>query len=315
MIDLHTHSTFSDGSCTPEQLVREARDAGLRAIALTDHDCTGGLDRFLEACGRSDIVGVPGVEISADVPRGTLHMLGYFLDWRNEALGGVLERIRDGREIRNRAILRKLNDLGLGLAWDEVAAYAEEDVVGRPHFAQALMAKGLVPSKEAAFDRYLAKGKPAYVDRFRLSAADSIAVIRSAGGLAMLSHPFTLELGRDALRAYVATLAEAGLDGIEAYYSEHTPEQTGQYLELAAELGLAVTGGSDFHGDLNPAVRLGCGFGSLSVPDELLGELQRRAAERALSRGVGAGLCRSPASRLGRRHGDPPHLGAESPNR
>jgi len=280
MIDLHTHSTFSDGSLTPEALARKAAEAGLTAAALTDHDCTNGVARFAAACAAGGVDGIPGVEISADVKKGTLHVLGYFIDAAHAGLEAVLVRIRQGREIRNREILAKLQRLGLKLEWKDVTAFADEEVVGRPHFAQALAARGYVTSKEDAFERYLAKGKPGYADRFRLTAPDGIAAIHSAGGLAVMAHPATLDAGRKGLRDSVAQLKEAGLDGIEVYYSEHNPSQTAQYLALAREFDLAVTGGSDFHGDMNPAISLGRGFGTLDVPDELAGELRRRWQRR-----------------------------------
>jgi predicted metal-dependent phosphoesterase TrpH len=278
VIDLHMHSTFSDGSLTPEQLVEMGRSIGLTAMALTDHDCTAGVGRFVDACAAGGIRGVTGVEISADVRRGTMHVLGYFVEPGHERLERVLERIRDGRQTRNLEILDRLNRLGFALSWEEVKAYAGEDVVGRPHFAQALEAKGYVSSKMEAFDLYLGKGKKAYAERFRMSPADSIAAIRGAGGIAVLAHPFTLDLKRDALRAAVCELRDAGLAGIEACYSEHSLEQEALYRALAGELGLAVTGGSDFHGDANPAIRMGTGFGTLNVPDEFMADLDRRAA-------------------------------------
>ena len=290
MIDLHTHSTFSDGSLTPEALADAACYAGLSGIALTDHDTTGGVPRFMVACAEKGIVGVPGVEISVDVPSGTLHMLGYFLDTHSPVLQEALGHIRDGRAERNVAIVAALVELGMPLTFKEAADHAKEDVVGRPHIARAMVERGYVKSTSAAFDRYLGRGKPAYVDRFRLSAPDSLRVIREAGGLPVLSHPFTTELGRGGLRRLVGELAEDGLEGIEVFYSEHGPEQVAQYKALAEEFDLALTGGSDFHGDLNPAIRLGRGFGGLNVPDEVLDELQRRkdALDRAMG-GVAAG--------------------------
>jgi predicted metal-dependent phosphoesterase TrpH len=206
-------------------------------------------------------------------------MLGYFVDGEDTGLRATLEEIRDGRESRNLRILERLNGLGLALSWEEVASFAGEDTVGRPHFAQAMQARGFVKTKEEAFDLYIGKGKPAYVDRFRLSPEDSIAAIRRAGGVAVLAHPSTMGLGPRALGEAVAGLKAAGLGGIEAYYSEHTADQQAQYIRLANELGLAVTGGSDFHGDANPAVRLGVGFGSLKVPDSLLAGLEKLAGK------------------------------------
>jgi len=280
MIDLHVHSIFSDGSLTPEQLVQQASELGLTAIGLTDHDCTDGVARLLEACDRTaGVAGVSGVEISADVAKGTLHMLGYFVDPENARLRSVLEEIRDGRGLRNRRILDKLNALGLELTWREVAEFAGGDVVGRPHFAQALMARRHVTSKDAAFNLYLAKGKAAYVDRFRLSPEQSVAVILEAGGVPVLSHPSTLLLDRQGLRGYVEELRSYGLQGIEAYYSEHSDQQREEYLGLARDLDLVATGGSDFHGEVNPSVRLGRGFGSLAVPDSVM-EALSAARER-----------------------------------
>lgn len=279
MIDLHTHSTFSDGSCTPEQLAELAAAAGLTAVALTDHDCTDGVARFQTACATQKVRGVAGVEISADVKTGTMHMLGYLIDPSNPALRETLRQIRNGREIRNQEILRKLNALGFALTWEEVASLAGEDVVGRPHFAQAMVARGYVTKREKAFDLYLAKGKSAYADRFRLLPVDCVAAIRGAGGVAVLSHPFTLDLGKAALRSCVAELVDKGLQGIEAYYSEHSAEQTQQYLALAKEFHLVATGGSDFHGEGNPAIKLGVGFGQLDIPDSLMDELDQAGAE------------------------------------
>ena len=168
MIDLHIHSTFSDGSDTPEALAVLGAQAGLVAMALTDHDNVHGAGLFLQACRSRRITGLTGVEISAEVPSGTLHILGYGIDPTHDELLKNLDRVLDGRAWRNERILRRLNDLGCSLAWEEVAALAGEDVVGRPHFARALQARGYVASTQEAFDKYLAKGKPAYVERFLL---------------------------------------------------------------------------------------------------------------------------------------------------
>jgi 3',5'-nucleoside bisphosphate phosphatase len=286
VIDLHTHSTFSDGSLTPEELVALARRRGLSALALTDHDSTAGMPRFRAACAASaaegyregqGLRGIAGVEISVDVAHGTLHLLGYCLDTGHAGLEQMLERIRAGRQDRNGQILKRLNDLGLTLAWEDVASLAGEEVVGRPHFAQAMLAKGYVATKEEAFDRYLGKGKAAYFDRFRLAAPQALEVLLRAGGVPSLAHPFTLDLDRAALRRYVGELRDVGLQAIEVYYSEHSPDLTAQYLALAREFGLAVTGGSDFHGEMNPKIDVGVGFGALRVPDELADALLARA--------------------------------------
>jgi len=279
MIDLHVHSTFSDGSLTPAELVDEAVAKGLTALALTDHDTLGGLPKFEEACRAKGMIGIPGVEISIEFKPGTLHVLGYFTDAGNAPFAAALEDLRDGRESRNLKILQKLNELGCDLSWEDVASLAGEDVVGRPHFAQAMIAKGFVKTKEDAFDRYLAKGKAAYLDRTRLTVTDSIRLIHGAGGIAVLAHPSTLKVSRVELHRIVSELAAEGLDGIEAWYSEHTQDQQKAFAKLAEELGLILTGGSDFHGTSNPEIRLGQGFGNLNVPDELLEALYARAGK------------------------------------
>jgi len=276
MIDLHMHSTFSDGSLTPEELVKEAERQKLTAIALTDHDTTSGLSRFLSAGEKSSVRTLPGVEISADFSPGTMHMLGYFVDPLDETLERKLKWIREGRESRNQEILKKLRDLGCDIEWKEVAGYAGEDVVGRPHFAQALLAHDYVSTKNEAFEKYLGKGKAAYADRRRFTPEDSIALIRSAGGVPVLAHPFTLQVSKDELRKLVGELAEQGLQGIEVYYSEHKKNAVERYSQFAKDFGLVMSGGSDFHGAMAPDIKLGRGFGNLRVPDELLPALEAR---------------------------------------
>jgi len=271
MLDLHMHSTFSDGSLKPAELAQVARQTGIKAVALTDHDTTDGTALLGEACRSEGLVGLAGVEISVDAPKGTLHMLGYGMDVSASGLCAMLTTIRAGRSDRNQEILEKINALGLALTWAEVRSLAGEDIVGRPHFAEAMLRRGYIKSRDEAFDRYLGKGKPGYVDRIRFSAEDSIRVIREAGGIAVLAHPSTLDLSRDALRRAVESYAAVGLSGIEVYYPEHTAAQQKQYAALAKGVGLIMTGGSDFHGArVNPGIRMGHGFGELCVPDDLL---------------------------------------------
>lgn len=276
MIDLHVHSTFSDGSLTPEELVELASKADLTAMALTDHDGMLGIDRFMVACQQYGIRGIPGVEISIELSGGTMHMLGYFIDHHNIRMREALTRMRRGREERNHFILERLKGLGMPLTWNEVASLAKEDVVGRPHFAQAMITKGYVKKKDEAFDNYLGKGKPAYVERDRFTVEESIELIRDAGGVPILAHPYTLNMGRRRMREFLAELAAKGLQGIEAYYSEHSHEQHRFCLNMARDLGWVVTGGSDFHGAMNPHIHLGLGFGSLAIPDELVELLYAR---------------------------------------
>ena len=282
MIDLHTHTIFSDGSLTPEELVEQACSIGLSAVALTDHDTTAGVPRFLAAAHGRPVRAIPGVEISADFSPGAMHMLGYFIRPDDAALAERLRWIREGRDLRNAEILRKLNALGLTLEWDEVAKHAGADVVGRPHFAQAMIERKYVGDKNEAFDRYLGKGKAAYAERKRFTPEDSIGLIRAAGGVAVLAHPFTLGLDEAGLRALVGQLAEQGLGGIEVYYSEHSANLQQAYMKLAGEFNLVATGGSDFHGALAPDIKLGSGFGGLRVPDEVVGKLEARRSASSI---------------------------------
>jgi len=245
-------------------------------VALTDHDTTAGLARFLAAGAGRSVRCVAGVELSAEHHPGTLHLLGYFIQPDSPALQRGLETLRAGRAERNQEILARLNALGVDLAWEDVLALAGGEVVGRPHFARALIARGRVADKEEAFDRYLARGQPAYVERFRLMPAATLQLIRAAGGVAVLAHPHSLKMGRKELRALVMELCAAGLEGLEVLYPEHAPDEVRQYRALARELNLVPTGGSDFHGVLSPDIQLGRGFGALRVPDDVLPRLEAR---------------------------------------
>lgn len=272
MIDLHIHSTYSDGSDAPEELVRRGKQAGLKAMSLTDHDNMGGVEDFLAACRLTGMTGLAGVEISADVDEGhgTLHILGYGVNPEHPLVRESLGRVLDGRAWRNEQILAKLNELGLEVGWAEVQACAGADVVGRAHFAQALIDRGHISSVAEAFARYLAKGCPAYVDRYRLYPEEGVHMIREAGGVAVIAHPFSWEIDESKLEAGLRALQAQGLGGVETYYSEYTSEQTVALLRLAKRLNLLITGGSDYHGHAKPEIALGKGFGQLCVPDDCL---------------------------------------------
>lgn len=279
MIDLHMHSMFSDGTFTPEELVEAGVRNGVTAMALTDHDTTAGVPRFLAAAAAAGMTAFSGVEVSADAGAGTMHILGYGVNPEDSGLIQHLKWIREGRDERNQEILRKLNALGMPLTYPDVTVHAGADVVARPHFAQAMIAKGYVGNKREAFDRFLARGKPAYAERCRLAPEGTFAVIRAAGGLPVLAHPFTLKLKGVAFRNEIMALTAKGLGGLEVYYSEHSPERCRTYRRLADELGLIATGGSDFHGAVSPGVEIGRGFGHLQVPDSVAEALAARLRE------------------------------------
>ena len=277
LIDLHTHTTASDGSLTPAELVDLARREGLKALAVTDHDTVEGLD---EALARGEEIGlevVPGLEISADFKPGTMHILGYDLNHKAPGLVEKLTLVQEARRTRNPRIAARLEKLGLPVTMAEVEAAADGGQIGRPHFAKVMRDKGLVSSINEAFDRFLAQGRPAYVDKFRLSPGQALAMILEAGGQPVLAHPFSLGLkGPSALAGLLAELKEAGLVGLEVYYPEHKPDMTRDYLALAERFDLAPTGGSDYHGANKNGVRVGRGFGNLAVPYDLLVGLRRR---------------------------------------
>lgn len=280
MVDLHVHSVYSDGTDTPAELLALAEQRGLTALALTDHDTVGGIVPLLEAAAASAVEAVPGIELSAECERGTMHILGYFIDHTCSSLKEKIDTVRAGREERNVEILKKLNKLGYVLMWSDVVKQAGMDVVGRPHFAEALLARGHVKSRKAAFDLLLAKGRPAYAERYRYTAHECIELIRQAGGVSVLAHPATVYLPDDELKAKVKDLVDHGLGGIEAYYAEHHPENIAKFAEWAKEYGLICTGGTDYHGNNSPDLKLGSGFGQLHVPDEVVAQL-KAAASRA----------------------------------
>jgi predicted metal-dependent phosphoesterase TrpH len=275
VIDLHAHTTASDGDRTPTQLVQRAADMGLAAIAVTDHDTTDGVAEALEAGKRLGIEVVPGIELSAEFEKGQCHILGYFLDPNDPALLARLRNVLENRDRRNGKIVGKLQELGFDITLEEVSAVAGGDVVARPHFARVLVDRGYVRSMQEAFDVYLAKGAKAYVDRDRLTQQESIDLLHGAGGLAILAHPNNLNRDAAQTEAEIARMQSLGLDGIEARYNRHTLEDNARYLALAERHGLLTTGGSDFHGlTVKPDVFLGHVEGDRPAPYALLTALK-----------------------------------------
>ncbi|HUZ19512.1 MAG TPA: PHP domain-containing protein [Acidimicrobiales bacterium] len=276
MIDLHTHSTFSDGSESPERVVELAAAAGLSTLALTDHDELRGLAR---AATRADELGVrlvPGCEVSCSFSPGSMHVLCYFVEPGPGPLQEELARLRADREARNRTMAERLARLGLPISYDEVLQEAGGKGVGRPHFAGVLVRKGAASSIQDAFDRYLAKGAPGYVSKARIDVHDVIERAAGSGSLAVVAHPLSLGLEDDELDRTLAGLAEAGLAGLECHYGRYdTPTRT-RLVELARRHGLVATGGSDFHGSYKPDLSVGIGTGDLAVPDEVVDELEAR---------------------------------------
>ncbi len=270
-VDLHTHTTASDGQLTPTALVALAQKFNLAALGITDHDTTEGVREAQQVAGNTLHI-VPGVELSAEDASGDVHMLGYFLDIDNPDFQNELEAFRVGRYYRAQTMVEKLAALGMPLEWSRVEAIAAGGAIGRPHIARALYEVGYVTSIKEAFDRYIANNGPAYVSRKRLSPEEAVELIHSAGGAAVLAHPvFVADY-----RAMVTRLLPAGLDGLEVFYPKHSPKLEGELRALARRYNLVMTGGSDFHGLNFPGKAM---LGSTSPPPEALEGLQSRAAQ------------------------------------
>ncbi len=280
MIDLHTHSNASDGTLPPGELVVLAASSGLRAVALTDHDTVAGIAEFLETAKRFPALeAIPGVELSTVFGSRELHIVGLFIDPETPELLMFLEGMRRKRQQRNERIFLKLKSLGYPLEQDDPAFASTSDTasLGRPHFARALMAHYGFPTMQSVFDKLLKFGCPAYVPRELPDPARAIDVVHAAGGIAVWAHPVYRQRNERAwARRIMKRFAPLGLDGAEAYYSMFGPPETALVTELAANYGLLLSGGSDFHGANQPGIRLGTGAGGLHVPDELLDLLHQR---------------------------------------
>lgn len=279
LIDLHTHSTASDGSLSPRELVTRAADKGLAALALTDHDTLDGLPEARAAGREHGIDIVAGVELSVADGDKSVHLLGLFLPEHPGPLAGALASLRQRRHDRNHRILAKLRELGIPIEYDMVTALAR-GAVGRPHIAQVLLSMGVVTSFKEAFTRYLGAYGRAYVPKDKLALPRAVSLLHDEGGLAILAHPYILGQAGPALAATVGRFREAGLDGIEALYPEHSQAQTLEYLALARRLGLGVSGGSDFHGAAKPEIEVGRGRGNLRVDISVLDLLRARLSRR-----------------------------------
>ncbi|MFF9499209.1 PHP domain-containing protein [Streptomyces sp. NPDC014656] len=271
-IDLHSHSTASDGTDTPAELVRNAAAAGLDVVALTDHDTTRGHAEAIAAAPEGLTV-VPGAELSCRLDGIGLHMLAYLFDPEEPALLAERELVRDDRVPRARAMVDKLRLLGVPVTWEQVARIAGDGSVGRPHVAEALVELGVVPDVSGAFTtEWIADGGRAHVEKHELDPADAIRLVKAAGGVTVLAHPAAVKRGQVVPESAVAALAEAGLDGIEVDHMDHDGPTRARLRGLAKELGLLVTGSSDYHGS-----RKTCRLGEYTTDPEIYGEITRRA--------------------------------------
>lgn len=293
MIDLHTHTTVSDGGDSPTELVIKAAAVGITALAITDHDNDLGLDEAQTAGREHGVEVIRGVEISCDVDdieslgyhpsgRPTMHLLGYFIPESENPLSEELADLRHHRANRNVLIVERLNELGIDITFEEVEneAGGPGSQIGRPHFAAILVRHGAVPDYQTAFDEYLAKGAKAYISRKLLKPAEAVELMVSAGTVPVLAHPFTMNLEIHELERFVDELAAAGLKGIEGYHGDIPEDQQEPYRALGRAKNLIVSGGSDYHGDMRPDRGMPGGKHKVIVPDSVLEEL-RAAADSA----------------------------------
>jgi predicted metal-dependent phosphoesterase TrpH len=262
--DFHLHSTFSDGRKTPAELADIAHRNGLRVMALTDHDSLEGMAEMRAALVRyPEITLVPGVELSTDIPGNEIHILGYWVDELDPAFQAQLARFRDARVGRGRAMVDKLAALGVPVSWERVQEIAGDAAIGRPHVAQALVEAGHVATTDEAFERYLGRNRPAYAEREKMTPAEAVALIRDAGGLAVVAHPTYI----DGMEEQIAALVPAGLTGMEVYYRNYTPEQVEHLRRVAERLGLFPLGGSDYHAMARDSE---CEPGNIPLPDHVV---------------------------------------------
>ena len=284
-VDLHLHTTASDGVMSPSEIVRYAKTKGLKAIAITDHDTIEGLEEGLSEGERIGFEVIPGIEISAEHSPGSMHLLGYLFDIDHPLLKERLAYLQKARAERNPKIVEKLNRLGIEVSYEEVVKVSGGGQVGRPHFAQVLIDKGYVRSFQEAFERFLKKGAPAYVEKIRFSAREALHFIKEAGGVVVLAHPKTLGLnGYSELESLLLQLVEDGLRGLEVYYPEHSVLEVSQYKALAERCGLVTTGGTDYHGLGGNGLDIGVGRGEMRLPYSMVVEL-KSVRNRSLTSG------------------------------
>ena len=270
--DLHIHTTFSDGTLSPEEVVKVAKKAGLKTIAITDHDVVAGIDGAKKKGDELGVEVIPGIEFSAETLDAEVHILGYFIDYHSLGLIATITKIQKAREDRIFRICDKLKKLGIDLDPERVFKEAGHLAAGRPHVARVLVAEGFVDNFKEAFNKYLAFNGPAYVSHYKLSPQDAVKLIVSAGGIPVYGHPAVSNCDQ-----IIPDLISAGLLGIEVYYSSHNSSQTKHYLDLAGKYGLLVTGGSDYHGATSGRV---LELGGTSIPDELVDKLKNEYIRR-----------------------------------
>ena len=278
-IDLHTHSNCSDGSMTPTELVAHAAERGLKAIALSDHDTVAGIDEALEAGKRYGVEIVPAIEFSVQSDTET-HILGFYIDHKCERLKEALENINKVRWQRTVNTCENLQRLGFDVSIDEALRIAPSGLIGRAHFARILMEKGYTKSVKEGFEKYLANGRPAYDGTQYLTAEMAVKLIEDIGGVSFVAHPHLIRLSDESLREFLIMLKGYGLCGIEGYYNEYTPEMQEYFHNLARELGLEISGGTDYHAKMKPHIEIDIGQDNMQIPYSVLENIKKIVSEK-----------------------------------
>ena len=274
-IDLHTHSTESDGTLTPQELMYHAKEIGLSAIALTDHDTTNGIAKARSAAEKLGLELVPGIELSTDYQGQEVHILGYYIDENNSNFHARLQDFIDGRDKRNQKMVSLLQQEGFDITIEALSHEYPDSVITRAHFARYLVEHGYVKNRETVFARYLGDNCRCYVPREKITPFEAIKLIQTGDGLAFFAHPVLCHMNYDRLRLFINDLKDAGLAGIEAIYSMNTPGDERNMLKIASEFDLLISGGSDFHGENKPHIHLGTGRGNLNIPYEVLAKIKK----------------------------------------
>lgn len=274
-IDLHVHSTFSDGTLTPTQLVALALKSNLEAFALTDHDTTEGINEALEAAKGSVLEVIPGIEFSTEYRGKDIHILGYYINPNNENFISKVKEFRDSRETRNKKMCKKLNELGIDIDYDSFTKEYPDSVITRAHYAKYMVAHGFIKYMDEAFEKYIGDECPGFVPREKITPTQAVSLIIACGGIPVLAHPILYKLSDSDLEELVASLKKSGLKGIETIYSTNSQTDERLIRKLASKYKLLITGGSDFHGNNKPNLSLGCGRGDLFIPTKLLPPLKK----------------------------------------
>lgn len=274
-VDLHAHSCKSDGSLTPTELVELAVSKNLAAVALTDHDTEAGIDEALAAAEGKDIEVVPGIEFSTEYEGRDIHVVGLYIDHKNESFQKYLKQFRDSRDLRNRKMCAKLQECGLDVRYEDMIKEFAGSVMTRAHYARYLFQKGYVKSMPEAFDRYVGDNAPCFIPREKVTPCQAVRLISDTGGVAVLAHPILYHLSDERLEKLVSQLKDEGLTAIEAVYSTYNASEERQIRNLAKKYDLLLSGGSDFHGKAKPGLELGTGYGKLYVPYEFLEKIKQ----------------------------------------